>query len=135
MRGFIFLALVLGAASLPAQSPDSREGGPVLSWEKTSYDFGDISQGEKVEYTFRFTNTGTSPLIITNVTTQCGCTAPKGWPRDPVLPGDRGEITISFNSAGKFGRQNKVATIVCNAVNTDGNQLLLSGSVSEKKAQ
>jgi len=109
------------------------QAGPVLQWEKSSFDFGDIHQGEKVEHTFYFTNTGNEPLIITNVTTQCGCTTPKGWPRDPVIPGGKGEITIAFNSATKIGRQNKVATIISNAVNTKSNQLLLSGNVLEKK--
>jgi hypothetical protein len=106
--------------------------GPVLEWESSAYDFGDIVQGEKIEHTFRFTNTGNQPLIITNVTTQCGCTTPKGWPRDPVLPGEKGEITVAFNSATKVGRQNKVATIISNATNKKANQLLLSGNVVEK---
>ncbi|MFZ5971006.1 MAG: DUF1573 domain-containing protein [Bacteroidota bacterium] len=117
-----------GAAAAPGQ-------GAVITWEQNSYDFGDIQQGEKVEYTFRFSNTGTEPLIITNITTQCGCTTPKGWPRDPILPGGKGEITLAFNSAGKYGRQNKVATIVSNAVNVGGRQLILSGTVVQKKPQ
>ena len=111
----------------------SLQTGPVLEWEKNSFDFGDIHQGEKIEHTFYFTNTGTEPLVITNVTTQCGCTTPKGWPRDPVMPGGKGEITISFNSTTKIGRQNKVATVISNAANKKSNQLLLSGNVLEKK--
>jgi hypothetical protein len=109
------------------------QSGPILEWESNAYDFGDIQQGEKIEHTFHFTNKGTEPLIITNVTTQCGCTTPKGWPRDPVMPGARAEITIAFNSEAKLGRQNKVATIISNATNTKANQLLLSGNVVEKK--
>jgi hypothetical protein len=108
--------------------------GAEISWDKPNYDFGDIRQGEKVEYTFRFHNTGDAPLMITNVTTQCGCTAPKGWPRDPIEPGDRGEITLVFDSTGKFGRVNKVATVMSNAVNKEGVQVLLSGNILEKKS-
>lgn len=107
--------------------------GAQISWDKSNYDFGEVRQGEKVEYTFKFHNTGDQPLMITNVTTQCGCTAPKGWPRDPVLPGDRGEITLVFDSTGKFGRVNKVATVMSNAVNKDGAQVLLSGNILERK--
>jgi hypothetical protein len=134
---FVALAvsqLTFGQSS-EARGESSSTRGAMLSWEKSSYDFGDVAQGEKVEYTFRFSNTGTEPLMITNVTTQCGCTAPKGWPRDPVLPGERGEITIIFDSSGKSGRVNKVATVMSNAANKDGGQVLLSGNIHEKKGR
>lgn len=108
--------------------------GPILTWDTASHDFGDIQQGDKVEYTYRFINSGSEPLIITNVTTQCGCTTPKGWPRDPVPPGGKGEIIAAFNSAGKFGKQHKVVTIVSNAVNSEGAQLILNVNVLEKKS-
>lgn len=131
MKNLIFLLVMLASAAAFGQSTT----GALLVWEKNSYDFGEIPEGDKVEFTFKFVNGGTEPLIITNVTTQCGCTAPRGWPRDPVLPGGKGEITISFNSSGKFGRINKVATVVSNAANKEKSQLLLSGSVLEKKTQ
>jgi hypothetical protein len=118
----------LGQSTAATKDTDSA----VLTWDENSFDFGNIRQGEKVEHTFKFRNTGSQPLVITNVSTQCGCTTPKGWPRDPVMPGAQGEITISFDSAGKIGRQNKVATIISNAANTKSNQLLLSGIVTEK---
>lgn len=141
MKKLIFFALAIVAVHVTeGQSSEARNSeknaptqGALLTWEKSNYDFGDISQGEKVEYTFRFLNTGNEPLMIVNVTTQCGCTAPKGWPRDPIAPGDRGEITLVFDSTGKFGRVNKVATVVSNATNRDGGQILLSGNISEKK--
>src|SRR4051812_47876204 len=104
MRTILFIAAPI--ISLAAFCQTSQ--GALITWDKPNYDFGDIRQGEKVEYTFKFHNTGNEPLMITNVTTQCGCTAPKGWPRDPIQPGDRGEITLVFDSTGKFGRVNKV---------------------------
>lgn len=133
---FIFILLLPGLTASGQTAGNAASAmltGAFISWEKATHDFGDIAAGDKIEHTFRFTNIGNQPLVITNVSTQCGCTAPKGWPRDPVQPGGSGEITISFNSAGKFGRQNKVATIISNAVNTDGSQLLLSGNVVEKR--
>ena len=90
-------------------------------------------QGDKVEEVFKFTNTGNEPLIITNVQVTCGCTTPKGWPRDPIAPGGKGELTIAFASAGKMGRQNKVVTIVSNAANADGAQISFTANVLEKK--
>lgn len=141
MRTLTFIILAVAVSHLSfGQSNDARDSektaqpqGAYLSWEKSNYDFGEIPQGERVEYTFRFSNTGTEPLMITNITTQCGCTAPKGWPRDPIAPGSRGEITLVFDSTGKFGRVNKVATVMSNAINKDGGQVLLSGNIIEKK--
>lgn len=134
MKKLVLVLLTLTATLAFGQSgAPASPAGALLTWEKATYDFGEIKQGDKVEYTFRFVNGGTEPLIITNVSTQCGCTAPRGWPRDPVLPGGRGEITLVFDSTGKFGRVNKVATIVSNASNKDGSQLLLSGNILEKK--
>ncbi len=110
----------------------SLQQGPVIRWEKTTHDFGDITQGEKVDYTFKFTNAGNQPLVITNVEVTCGCTTPKGWPRDPIMPGSKGELTVAFNSAGKIGKQNKVVTVTSNAAG-EGNQVMISVNVLEKK--
>lgn len=130
MRKLFFLTMFMAAVSnAPAQSV-----GAIIAWEKSTYDFGDVVQGTKLEHTFKFKNTGNEPLVITNVQVTCGCTTPKGWERDPILPGKESEITISFNSAGKYGRQEKVVTIVSNAVNSEGAQILFSANVLEKKA-
>lgn len=106
--------------------------GPIISWENTNYDFGDLKQGDRVESTFRFTNTGTAPLIITNVEVTCGCTTPKGWPKDPILPGAKGELTVAFNSVGKYGRQNKVIKIISNSVGKQ-NQVMFTANVLVKE--
>lgn len=132
MKKFVMLmAVVMSSVSLVAQS-QAGEQGPVISWEKSSYDFGDIIQGEKVEHTFTFTNTGNQPLILTNVEVTCGCTTPKGWPRDPIMPGGKGELTVAFSSAGKVGRQNKVITVTSNSVGQT-NQVMIVVNVLEKK--
>lgn len=130
MKRLFLLIIVLGAAiAVYGQST-----GPVISWERTSYDFGDVPQGDKVEFVFKYKNTGNEPLLITNVQVTCGCTTPKGWARDPIAPGQSGELTVAFNSVGKFGKQNKVVTIVSNAVNADGSQITFTANVLEKKA-
>ncbi len=105
----------------------------MISWASATHDFGDITQGDKVEHTFEFTNTGSEPVVITNVEVTCGCTVPKGWTRDPILPGNKSEIVIAFNSSGKYGRQNKVVTVISNASNADAAQLTFSANVLEKK--
>ena len=133
MKKYFFLFVMLGLA---AQGfAQAKVNGPAITFEKKTHDFGDIFQGDKVEETFHFANSGTEPLIITNVQVTCGCTTPKGWPRDPIAPGQKGEVTIAFNSAGKMGKQNKVVTIVSNAVNADGGQISFTTNVLEKKVQ
>jgi len=130
---FIVLLLGLGIQSIAQSTSAAKVNGPVITFEKKTHEFGDIMQGDKVEETFKFTNTGNEPLIITNVQVTCGCTTPKGWPRDPIAPGGKAEITVGFNSTGKDGRQNKVVTIVSNATNADGGQISFTANVLAKK--
>jgi hypothetical protein len=132
MRKFLFLALFLGFAGAAIGQTSVTQDGAIITFEKKTHDFGDISAGDKVEHTYYFTNTGNEPLIITNVQVTCGCTTPKGYPRDPIPPSGKGEITIAFNSAGKSGRQNKTVTIISNAVNQDGNTISFSTNILEK---
>jgi|SRR5690606_26785104 len=135
MKKYLFLLMVLAfSAPIFAQNATAEKAdGAVITFEKKSHDFGEITQGDKVEETFRFTNTGNEPLIITNVEVTCGCTTPKGWPRDPIPPGGKGELTVGFNSTGKMGRQNKVVTVVSNAVNSDGGLISFVTNIVEKK--
>src|SRR5687767_5599836 len=107
MKKYLLFIVVFGFVAQGFAQQTTAQNGPVITFEKKTHDFGDIVQGDKVEETFKFTNTGTEPLIITNVQVTCGCTTPKGWPRDPIMPGGKAEITIAFNSAGKMGKQNK----------------------------
>ena len=86
---------------------------PVFTFEETEHDFGKIIQGEKVTYSFKFTNTGGSALLISKVSTSCGCTVSK-YPKTPVKPGDSDYIVATFDSHRKKGYQNKTITILAN---------------------
>ena len=77
------------------------------------YNFGTINQGEVVSHTFKFKNTGSEPLIITDAKATCGCTIPKK-PTEPIAPGETGELVVEFNSAGKSGAQTKQVTVTAN---------------------
>jgi len=130
MKKLLFpVMIVLCAIGLHAQ----KQNGPVLSWEKSNHDFGDVIQGDKVEFTYKFTNTGNEPLIITNVQPSCGCTLPKSWPRNEIMPGQTGELVIAFNSSGKFGKLSRVTAVVSNAVNEEAKEIKFSANVIEKK--
>lgn len=137
MKKYLIFFLVIGfSAQLAAQQAKpqaAKVNGPILAFEKSTHDFGDIFQGDKVEQVFTFTNTGTEPLIITNIQVTCGCTAPE-WPRNPIPPGGKGEIKIGFNSAGKIGRQNKTVTVISNAAN-DENTISFVTNILDKKPQ
>ena len=127
-------ALVVSTVAVYAQSATTAsKNGPVLTWDKSTHDFGNMEQGDVLEHTFKFTNTGNEPLVITNVQVSCGCTTPKGWPRDPVMPGGSGELTVAFNSTGKMGAQTKPVTIVSNAINDA--KIVFTAVVTEKKPQ
>ena len=110
--------------------PDSP---PVMTFDETTYDFGSISQGEKVKHTFYFKNTGNSPLVIHSAKGSCGCTIPD-WPKEPIAPGKEGKIEVSFNSEMKTGHQEKVVTILANTQPTK-NLIKITGDVivPEKK--
>jgi len=88
---------------------------PEFAFEKEAHDFGKIIQGEKVSYSFKFTNTGEGDLIITSAKGSCGCTVPS-YPKEPIAPGAEGVIDVIFNSDGKSGQQNKKVTLVANTV-------------------
>ena len=96
----------------PKSAGQSLDVKPVIQFEKTEFDFGKILQGEVVSYTFHFTNTGNAPLIITSVDKSCGCTT-GDFPRQPVEPGQGGDIKVTYDSKGHFGFQSK--TVVVNA--------------------
>ncbi|MDH5398670.1 MAG: DUF1573 domain-containing protein [Cyclobacteriaceae bacterium] len=105
--------------------------GPRITFEEEKFDFGDIHQGDKVEHTFAFENTGTEPLVLTNVQTTCGCTVPQ-WPRQPIPPGQKAEVKVAFNSAGKMGKVTKVVKIISNAT-TPITQVTIHTNILPKK--
>jgi hypothetical protein len=114
MKKLVFLLLLACCWQMPAFGQNSEVA--KIVFDEPEHNFGEIKQGDKVEWTFTFRNDGKAPLVLTNVSTTCGCTAPE-WPRDPVMPGGEATIVVRFNSAGKSGMQNKVITIYSNASN------------------
>jgi len=97
----------------------------TLVLEEKAFDFGTLEEGEKVEHVFKFTNTSTNPLIISNARGSCGCTVPE-WPKEPIAPGEDGEIKVKFDSKGKKGKQSKTVTLTANTI--PGNTILTINS-------
>ena len=104
---------------------------PVMTFEETKYDFGDMVEGDVKETIFKFKNTGKSPLIITNARASCGCTV-ADYPRQPIAVGETGVIKAKFNSRGKHGKQNKRITLTTNS--DKGRELLyILANVAKKE--
>jgi hypothetical protein len=97
----------------------------------SAFNFGTIAEGEKVEYSYRFKNTGSTPLMIVSATASCGCTVPEK-PEKPVLPGETSYIKVVFNSQGKVGQNHKDITVIANTYPAFPT-LKLSGEVTAKK--
>ena len=86
---------------------------PKFQWKEQVHDFGVVIQGEKVSYTYTYTNCGKSTLVISSVNASCGCTVPK-YDTEPILPGKSGKIEVIFDSSGRNGLQNKTLTVLAN---------------------
>lgn len=101
-------------------NPNSAEGYdesakvPVMTFDQDMHDFGRLSAGENISYSFHFRNTGKADLIISSCSATCGCTV-ASFPRERIAPGGEGYITVSFNSSGKSGQQYQEVTVVSNA--------------------
>jgi Protein of unknown function (DUF1573) len=96
-------------------SADGKINGdlPNMKFDEVVYDFGKITQGEKVSHEFTFTNNGKKNLIISGASGSCGCTVPE-WPKEPIPANGSGKINVVFSSEGKRGLQEKTVTIVTN---------------------
>lgn len=78
------------------------------------YNFGQVKDGEKVVFSYRFENTGNQPLVISGARASCGCTVPEK-PDQPIAPGEVGYIKVVFNSKGRVGPVHKEVTLSSNA--------------------
>ena len=87
--------------------------GAKIFFPETQHDFGIVKEGQKVEYTFKFQNTGTESLIIKDVKTSCGCTAAV-VSDNTIKPGQDGSIKVDFNTKNRSGRNSKSITVVSN---------------------
>ena len=86
---------------------------PVIEFDKTEFDFGEMEAKQNVETVFNYKNTGDAPLVITNISSSCGCTIPKDWSREPLAPGESGKFTVKFNGTGS-GNVSKTVTVTAN---------------------
>ncbi len=118
--------------AVAAERDEAAKQVPIMSFEKSEHDFGTIDQGTPHETVFKFTNTGTGPLIITDATSSCGCTIPEYPKNTPVAPGETGELLVKFNGSG----QNQITKTITVKANTEkGSEILrIKAFVNPKNA-
>ncbi|MGL5938755.1 MAG: DUF1573 domain-containing protein [Phocaeicola sp.] len=110
----------------------SQEKTADITFDKTTHNFGEFpEENPKVYCTFKFTNSGSGLLVIHQAIASCGCTVPQ-YPKEPIKPGESGEIKVTYNGAGKFpGKFKKSITIRTNG-KTEMVRLYVEGTMTPK---
>ncbi|MBU3822702.1 DUF1573 domain-containing protein [Flavobacteriaceae bacterium XHP0103] len=99
--------------AVAAERDASANKFPVLQFEETLHDFGEIAANTPVETVFNYTNVGDAPLVITDIKSSCGCTVPEDWSREPLAKGESGHFTVKFNGSGS-NTVSKTITVTAN---------------------
>jgi hypothetical protein len=86
---------------------------PVITFEEVEHDFGTIMDGTPVETVFKYTNTGKSPFVVSNIKSSCGCTVPQDWNKEPLASGESAHFTVKFNGKGA-NQVTKTVTLTTN---------------------
>ena len=105
---------------------------PVMTFAEVEHDFGTINEGDVVEHTFTFTNTGKAPLVIVNAKGSCGCTVPT-YPKEPILPGESAEVKVRYDTK-RVGPFTKTVTLTTNE-DVEKRILRIKGKVAKKPAE
>ncbi|PLX89677.1 MAG: hypothetical protein C0619_10760 [Desulfuromonas sp.] len=121
----LFIGLVLVLIAVPAW------GAPQVKVETSSYDFGEVVHGDKVDYTFRFRNVGDDILVIESVHSSCGCTAAL-LSAKRIAPGDTGEIRTTFDSSNFRDAVTKTITMTTNDPQSSTVRFQLQGQVRQE---
>lgn len=94
-------------------SVNAQEKAAKIEFKTDTIDYGTVEKGADGVRTFEFTNTGDAPLIVSKVSSSCGCTVPK-WSKDPIMPGDTGEIQVKYDT-NRVNPIRKTITVISNA--------------------
>jgi hypothetical protein len=129
MMNLIVLLSMLFTASPAATATEEEKA--VITFEQNTIKLGEVYPGEKYERVFKFTNTGTAPLIIKDIEKACGCTVVK-FDTEPVMPGASGEIKVDFIPREDYGFASKSFVITSNAKNNP-EHIYLHGTIVKKE--
>ena len=131
MKKLILMTLLLVCGITMASAQKQAE----IKFEKTTHDFGTFSEKSPVvSCTFTFTNVGERPLVINQAMASCGCTVPE-YTKNPVKPGEKGEIKVTYNGTGKFpGHFKKSITVRTNGA-VEMTRLYIEGNMEAVEAK
>ncbi|WP_165823776.1 DUF1573 domain-containing protein [Pseudochryseolinea flava] len=103
------------APTATVPQPEAKPEGPLpaFQFETTKHDFGTLKEGDPAEFTYKFTNNGAAPLVISSVKPSCGCTVPE-YSQQPIAVGGSGFVKVKFDTNGKSNVQNKTVTVIAN---------------------
>ena len=134
MKRVIFLLGIMLLMAGAAKAQDAKtQNGPEIEFEKVVLDYGDVPYNGNGECEFRFTNTGSEPLIVQKPKSSCGCTIPS-WPNEPILPGESDDIKVTYKT-NRVGTINKTVTVTSNAVKNSTVVLRIKGTVLEQPTE
>ena len=134
MKKVIYLLGIMLLMAGAAKAQDAKtQSGPEIEFEKTVHDYGDVPYNGNGECEFRFTNTGTEPLLIQKPKSSCGCTIPS-WPNEPILPGESEVIKVTYKT-NRVGQINKTVTVNSNAVKNSTVVLRIKGRVLQQPTE
>ena len=135
MKKVIYLLgiMLLMAGAVKAQDNKAVPMGPEIEFEKIVHDDGDVPYNGNGECEFRFTNTGTEPLLVQKPKSSCGCTIPS-WPKEPILPGESDVIKVTYRT-NRAGNINKTVTVTSNAVKNSTVVLRIKGRVLDQPTE
>lgn len=132
-QAFLTFGLVVAgifALNIASAQEVSSADGAEITFEKEKHDYGTIEQNGDGTCEFKFTNTGTAPLIISRAKGSCGCTVPS-WPKEPIAPGKSSSISVKYDTK-RVGPINKSVTITSNATNAPTKVIRITGTVKAK---
>ena len=134
MKKVVYLLGIMLLMAGAAKAQDAKtQSGPEIEFEKTVHDYGDVPYNGNGECEFRFTNTGTEPLLIQKPKSSCGCTIPS-WPNEPILPGESDVIKVTYKT-NRVGQINKTVTVTSNALKNSTVVLRIKGRVLEQPTE
>ncbi len=134
MKKVIYLLGIMLLMAGAAKAQDAKtQSGPEIEFEKVVHDYGDVPYNGDGQCEFRFTNTGTEPLLVLKPKSSCGCTV-STWPQDPILPGKSEVIKVTYRT-NRVGNFDKKVTVTSNAVQNPTVVLRIKGRVLDQPTE